>query len=81
MPKFINSVSWRRLLLKRNTHSDSSQEPLRHISDNDTDKEDNSLNRFVSQDESEDEEGNSEEYSYSRHDVDEMFDLNSNRGF
>ena len=65
----------------RETNRYSSEKTLRDVSHDNTDEEDNSLQRLVSQDEGEDEECDSKEDGYTRHDVDEMFDLNSDRSF
>ena len=62
------------------TYCDSGKETLRDVSDDDSDKEDDSLKPVVLQDESQEEEGDSEEDSDSGDDVDEMFDLDSDRG-
>lgn len=59
------------------THSDSSQKPLRHISYNDANEENDGLQPRVSQDEWQDEETDSQEYSHTSDDVDEMLDLDA----
>lgn len=62
------------------THSYSSQEPFWHIRDNDTDKEDDSLEPAVSKDQRQNKEGHAEEDSHTSDNVDEVLDLNRNRG-
>ena len=58
----------------------SSQQSLRHVSHDDTDQEDYCIQPVVAQDEGDDEESHSKEYSHASDDVDEMFDLTGNWG-
>ena len=62
------------------TYSDSGQKTLRDVGNNDTDEENDSLQPEISQDEGNDEEGDTEENSHSGDDVDEMGNLLGNRG-
>lgn len=62
------------------THSDSSQETFWHVGDNDTDEEDDGLQPGVSKDEGENEEGHAEEDRHASDDVDEVLDLDGDRG-
>ena len=61
-----------------NTYGDGSEQSLGHVSHNDTDKEDDSIQPVVTQNERNDEERDSEEHGYSGNDVDEMSNLLSN---
>ena len=61
-----------------NTYSHSSQKSLRHISYNDTNQEDDSIQPVVLQDEGDNEERHSEEYSHSSDNVDKVSNLTSN---
>lgn len=58
------------------THSNSSQQSLRHIRHDDANEEDDSLQPGVTKDEWQDEETHAEEDSHTSDDVDEMFNLN-----
>lgn len=63
------------------TYSDSGQQPLRHVSHNDTNEEDDSLQPGVTQDDGQDEEGDTQEDSHTCDDMDEMLDLFGDGGF
>ena len=60
------------------TYGDSSEQSLRHVSHNDTNEEDDSIEPVISQDEGDDEEGHSEENGHSSDDMDEMGNLFGN---
>merc|ERR1711962_1296324 len=60
------------------THGDSGQKTLGYIGHNDTNKEDDGIEPIVTQDKCNDEEGDTEEDSDSRDDVNEMLDLLGN---
>ena len=62
------------------THSDSGEQTFGHVSDNNTDQEDDSIKPIVAEDEGNDEERHTEEHSHSSDDVDEMSNLLSNGG-
>jgi len=64
----------------RSTYRDSGKESLRYICDNDSDKEDDSVEPEVVEDEGDDEEGDSEEDRHSCDQVDEVTNLTSDRG-
>ncbi len=59
-----------------NTYSYSSQETLWHISDNDTNEEDDSFQPRVAKDQGEDEKGDTQEDGYTSDDMDKVLNLN-----
>lgn len=63
------------------TYCDCGQQPFRHISHNDADKKNDSLQPAVTQDDGQNEKGDAQEDSHTRDDMDEVFDLFGNRGF
>lgn len=70
-----NNIQQKKNTPTHTTHSDSSQQSLRHIRHDDANEEDDGLQPRVAQDEWQDEERHAEEDSHARDDVDEMFDL------
>lgn len=67
-------------LPKDSTHSYSGQETLRHVSDNDSDEEDDSLQPRVSEDEGQDKERHAQEDGHTGDDVDEVLNFNGDWG-
>ena len=57
------------------TYSDGGQQPFRHVSHNDADEEDDSLQPAVTQDDGQDEECDSQKDGHTCDDMDEMLDL------
>ncbi len=57
------------------SHSDSSQQALGNIGDNNTDEEDDGLQPAVAQDDGQDEEGHAQEHGHAGDDLDEVLDL------
>ena len=66
---------------QREAHRDRGQQTLRHVRDDDTDQEDDSVEPMVTEYEGYDEEGHTEEYGHPRDQVDEMMNLLSDRRF
>lgn len=62
-------------------YSDCGQQPLGHVSHNDADEEDDSLQPGVAQDDGQDEKGDTQEDSHSCDDMDEVLDLLGDGGF
>lgn len=62
-------------------YSDCSQQALRHISHNNANKEDDSFQPGVTQDDGQDEEAHAQENSHTRDNVDEMLNLLGDGGF
>lgn len=58
------------------TYSNSSEKTFRHISNNDSNEEDDCFKPGVAQDKREDEEGNSKKDSHACYDVDEVLNFN-----
>lgn len=61
--------------MRSSSHSDGGQQSFRHVGHDDANEEDDGLQPTVAQDESQDEEGDSQENSHSRDDMDEVLDL------
>ena len=57
------------------TYSDSGQQSFRHVSHNDTDEEDDSLQPAVTQDDGQDEKRDAQEDGHTCNDMDEVLDL------
>ena len=62
-------------MLAAATYSDSSQQTFGHVSHDDTNQEDDSIQPIVAQDEGDDEECDAQEDGHARDDVDEVVDL------
>jgi len=61
------------------TYGDGSEQTLRHIGDDDTNEEDDSVQPVIAEDKGNDEEGDPEKDGYSCYQVDEVGDLAGNR--
>lgn len=61
------------------TYSHSSQQTLRHVSDDDTNEEDHSIEPVIAEDEGNDEEGDAEEDRHASDDVNKVLNLLGNR--
>lgn len=60
------------------THGDSGQQAFWHVSDNDTNEEDDCIKPVVAQNESNDEEGDAKEDGHTGDNVNKMFNLHRN---
>lgn len=63
------------------TYSDCGQEPFRHVSHNDADKKDDSLQPGVTQDDGQDEKRDTQEDGHTCDDMDEVLNLFGDGGF
>ncbi len=63
------------------TYSNGGQQPFRHVSHDDADKEDDSLQPAVTQDDGQDKKRDAQEDSHTCDDMDEVLDLLGNGGF
>lgn len=63
------------------TYSDCGQQPFRHVSHNDADKEDDSLQPGVTQDDGQDKKGDTQEDGHTCDDMDEVLNLFGDGGF
>lgn len=75
---WVTFIKWKgpkQYLIILSTYSDSGQQPFRHVSHNDADEEDDSLQPGVTQDDGQDEECDAQEDGHTCDDMDKMLDL------